>query len=96
MEDRFEGDATQLDSPANGAYPLDASFSDTVDLPLVPRAVYVGVSGDIVVQMVSPLNSNTPKVSITFTAAAAGSILPIRPSRILSTGTTATGLVALF
>lgn len=54
-----------------------------------PRAIYVGGAGNFVA--VRP-DGNT----VTFTAATAGSIIPIRYIRINSTNTTATALVALY
>lgn len=62
--------------------------SDTVNLAEVPRGVYVGSAGVIVAVL-----DGSP---ITFTGALAGTILPIKPTRINATSTTATGLVALY
>lgn len=63
--------------------------SDSVDLAFVTRGVYVGGSGDVVA--VSPAGD-----VVTFSNVAAGTVLPIRVTRINSTSTTATGMVALF
>lgn len=63
--------------------------SDTVTFQPT-RGVYVGVSGDVTVDMADG------DANITFTAAAAGVILPIRVTRIYSTGTTATNLVRVY
>lgn len=64
--------------------------SDSVDIAdgQLTRGIYVGVSGNIV----AVVGDN----AITFKGAVAGSVLPIRCSRINSTNTTATDLVALF
>ncbi|MGI9486184.1 MAG: spike base protein, RCAP_Rcc01079 family [Geminicoccaceae bacterium] len=53
------------------------------------KGVWVGGSGDMSVVM---HNGNT----VTFAGIVAGSLLPIAVSRIRSTGTTATAIVALF
>lgn len=53
------------------------------------RALYIGGAGNIVIR-------NKDATSITFTAVTAGSILPCRTSRVLSTSTTATSIVALY
>lgn len=63
--------------------------SDTVDLADVSRGIYVGGAGDIKVDMA---NGGT----VTLSGALAGSILPIRVSRVYSTGTTATNLINLY
>lgn len=62
--------------------------SDTVDLPWVTQAVWVGGAGNVVAVM---QNGTTG----TFTAVPAGNTLPIMARRINATLTTATNLVAL-
>lgn len=62
--------------------------SDTVNLINPAFAIYVGGSGDVVC-------INNDGVAVTFVGATAGSILPITTSRVNSTNTTATSLVAL-
>ena len=61
--------------------------NDGSDLPAPTRAVWVGGAGDLVVHM----NAQ----SVTFTSVPAGSLLPIVVTRVLATGTTATGIVSL-
>lgn len=65
--------------------------SDTVDIKSgqFTRGLYVGGAGTIVAVM----GNNT---AVTFANAVAGSVLPIRVTRINATGTTATSLVGLF
>lgn len=58
-------------------------------LARVPRAVYVGGTGNIVAV-------NQDGSTVTFNGVPAGTVLPIMPLRINSTSTTATGLVALY
>lgn len=55
----------------------------------VTRALYVGGSGDIKVDMALG-------TTVTFSAVLAGSILPIQVSRVYSTDTSATSIVALY
>lgn len=62
--------------------------SDTVDLPWVTQAVWVGGAGNVVAVMP---NGQTG----TFTGVPAGNTLPIMARRINATLTTATNLVAL-
>jgi len=62
---------------------------DSTDLANETRGIYVGGTGDIVVHDKAGNN-------VTFSSAQAGTVLPIRTKRVLSTSTTATNLVALF
>lgn len=59
--------------------------SDSADLSPIPRALYFGTAGDVAIR-------DEKGTDITYTVTA-GSILPFRPTRVLSTGTTATGIV---
>ncbi len=85
IPDEFNGYTPGLDSPYSKA--VAATPSDSADLPFVTRAVYVGGSGDVAVQ----LRDGT---SVTFTAVPVG-LLKIRAHRVLATGTDATNLVVL-
>jgi hypothetical protein len=72
---------------ANSA--VSVTTSDTADLSSgFTRAVYVGGTGDLAVNMIDG-------TSVTFKAIPAGALLPISVTRIKSTGTTATNIVAL-
>jgi hypothetical protein len=64
--------------------------NDGADLPngFVPRALLIGVAGTIVVR-----TKDNPTANVTLTVPAG--ILPLRVVRVLSTGTTATNIVAL-
>jgi hypothetical protein len=86
MPDRFSRNLPSLVSPATAAFTITPS--DTLDLPEVTRAVYIGASGALAVRMSSGQ-------TITFSGVIGGSTLPIRIDRVLATGTTATGVVGL-
>lgn len=58
------------------------------------RGLYVGGAGNVVVLM-KGYGDEAPN-QVTFTGVAAGSILPIRVSKVLLTGTTATSILALY
>jgi hypothetical protein len=75
------------DFPADWAAAVTPS--DTVDFDQRPRALYVGSSGNITVNMADGQ-------AVTFANVPAGMILPVRPKRVLATGTTASNIVALF
>ncbi len=61
---------------------------DSNDLSFLPRAIYVGGAGDLNVEMKS---GNTVK----FSAIPVGTLIPIRVNKVLSTGTTATLILAI-
>ena len=63
---------------------------DSNNLAQASRALYVGVAGDISVEM---LGSGS---AIIFKAVPAGTILPIQVTRVNSTSTTATNITALY
>lgn len=64
--------------------------SDTDDLVNVSRALYVGVTGDVKVD----LYENGVRTTVTFKAVPVG-ILPVRASRVYAAGTTATSVLSL-
>jgi hypothetical protein len=66
-----------------------ATPDDSNDLSSPTRGIYVGASGDV---KVISLDGN----DVTFTDLAAGVIHPISCTRIYSTGTTATSIVAIY
>ncbi len=63
--------------------------SDTVDLAKVSRGIYVGVAGNVTVIMKGG-------ATLTFTGVQAGSLIPIRVTRVKATLTTATNMVAIY
>jgi hypothetical protein len=77
-------------STSSSEYMVAVTPSDSVDLPNgQPRGLYVGATGNVVVRDAGGTNT-------TLVGLAAGLIHPIAPVRILSTGTTATGIVAVY
>lgn len=78
---------TTLTAPAREAAAITPS--NETDLAAMSRAIYVGGAGDLAVTMASGL----PAV---FRNVPAGAILPIRARRVLSDGTTAGDIVALW
>lgn len=81
----YDKDYTAASGAAEAVTP-----SDGTDLPRGCRALYVGGTGTLVLI----LDKDTSSVS--FVGVAAGSVLPVRVRRVLSTGTTATNIVALY
>ena len=84
--DRFSGVSDAFIGPYRKAEAV--TKSDTVDLTNVSCALWVGGAGNVVVIM-------QDGTQVTFTGVAAGTLLPICISRVLSTNTTATNMVAL-
>lgn len=77
--------STRDSSAADNAVAITPSDSAEIQYP---RGIYVGVSGDVAVLMRGGGN-------VVFKAAPVG-VLPIRPIKVLSTGTTATDMLALY
>lgn len=72
--------------------PIDADTitpNDNTDLT-TPGVLYVGSGGTLIIRMM-----NTT-ASYTFLNVPNGAFLPIMASRVVSTGTTCTGIIALF
>lgn len=87
MADQHQFAAEGLTSPADNATAVTPS--DSTDLAYTSRALYVGGAGNIVVTMAGGGD-------VTFTAVPAGSILPVRVTRVKSTSTTATSIINLY
>lgn len=85
MADNFPGSTGDVTSP--GADAVSITPNDTTVLDIT-RAIYVGTSGSVAVKMKSG-------ATVTFTSVPVG-ILPIRVQQVLSTGTTASGIIALY
>ena len=85
MTDYFEGFGKGLDSPATGLFNVTAS--DSVDLAIVPRALIIGVAGDV---KMTGLDGVTDVYPLPV------GIIPCRVSRIWATSTTASDIVGLY
>lgn len=79
---------SKLDILAPSASAEAITPSNSVNLSGTTRGIYVGVTGDVT----AVINGN----AILFKAVPVGLILPIRATRVNSTGTTATNMVALY
>jgi len=83
--DPFENYATGLESSARDAFAITPH--DDNDLEVYPRALLIGVAGDLEVIM---LDGSTPVV-----LPVPAGYNPLRVKRVLDTNTTATGIVGL-
>ena len=72
-------------------YPVEVTNSDTADINSgkLCNGLHCGSGGDITVLLADG-------TSITFAATAAGSMIPVRCKRVMSTGTTPTDIVAFY
>jgi hypothetical protein len=67
---------------------IEITPSDSADLEINVKAIYVGATGTMRVRFHSGH-------IVTFTALLAGTIYPMHVSRVFATGTDATGLIGL-
>jgi hypothetical protein len=87
MTDKFASYSAGLDGPATGGFAIAKSDSTVLAQPT--RAVWVGGAGDLAVTY---LDGTTD----TLTAVPAGTLLPIRVTKVMATGTTATAISGLY
>lgn len=69
--------------------PFAVTPSDATPLPVVPKALYVGTAGNVVLRGVAGSSD------VTFRNVAAGQVIDVRASFVRATGTTAADIVAL-
>lgn len=82
---QLHGDAVANPSRA----PFAVTPHDTDALPTIPKALYVGTAGDLV------LRGAGGAADVTFRNVGAGQVLDVRASHVRATGTTAGAIVAL-
>ncbi len=88
MTDRYGNIPITRTMPAE-AYIAAILDTDLGPVDAIPRAIYIGGDGDVVA--INDLGD-----PITFVGMKGGVIYPIRPNRINTTGTTATGILCLY
>lgn len=87
MPNDFQNYADSPTAPSLLCYPITPS--DTVALPHLTKALYIGEGGDIV------LRSALGEADVTFTNLPSGYILDVRTLVVRATGTTAAAIVGL-
>lgn len=87
MSDKFENRGDSVSAPATRFAAVTPS--DSADLGELPKALYVGVGGALVLR-------GADGVVVTFTQVVGGTVLPVRARRVQATGTTASAIVALY
>ena len=88
MADPFSGTMDSVSSPATRAAAV--APHDVTALADVPKALFVGTGGAIV------LRGCGGGADATLKNVPSGSVLPVRVSHVRATGTTATDIVALY
>lgn len=69
--------------------PYAVTPHNTDALPRVPKALYIGTGGNVVVR------GSEASADVTFTNVPSGSYLIVQASHVRATGTTASGIVAM-
>ncbi|MBL4757615.1 MAG: hypothetical protein JKY32_08250 [Rhizobiales bacterium] len=87
IQDRFHDYSPGPTGPLTGGF--DVTPNDGADLSELPRALMVAGAGDVAVEFVDG-------TALTLPGLQAGVIYAVRVSRILATGTTATGIKGLY
>jgi len=86
MPDRFLNTSPSLSGPATHGFAVTPH--DTNLLSETTRAVYVGSAGSLAVQLASG-------AVITFAGVSSGTMLPVRASKVMATGTSAADILGL-
>lgn len=86
MADRFQNSSPSIAGPASHGFAV--APSDSSLLSETTRGVYVGTGGNIAALLLSG-------ASVTFTSVPSGALLPVRLTKIMATGTSASNIVAL-
>ncbi len=86
MSDRYANHNSGLESPATHGFAITPD--DDADLPEATRAIFVGAAGAVSAILVSG-------ATVTLAGIPAGTVLPVRATRVLATATTAGALVGL-
>lgn len=99
MADRFGSFSASLESPAANGFSIQPS--DSIIFDYVTRGIYVGVSGNVRINMQTYSEANnltgiTPNTYLDFVNVPAGLTLSVRAKGVQATGTTANSLVGLY
>lgn len=87
MTEKYQGRADGITAPVRHGFAIGAA--DGADLAAETRAIYVGGAGNLRLVLASG-------DEVTFTGLLAGTLLPVRATRVKATGTTATQLLGLY
>ncbi|MGY6637337.1 MAG: spike base protein, RCAP_Rcc01079 family [Erythrobacter sp.] len=85
--DPFEHYSDSVTAPAKAAFAITPD--DTAELPVTPRAIFIGTGGDLVLRAVDS------DADVIFANLPNGAILPVRARAIRASGSTAANIVGL-
>lgn len=86
MSDEFEGTAQSVLTPSENAFAV--APHDSTALPAIPKYLYVGNGGDVVIR------AKDSASDAVFRNVPTGGYLYVRASHVRATGTTASAIVA--
>lgn len=86
--DNFPDSSPSRQDPALNSFAITPS--DSVVLPYITRAIYIGVGGDV------SLILTKDNSAVLFKNVVAGSLLPLRVKQVMNTNTTATNIVGVY
>lgn len=86
MSDEFQAMSQSALTPSENAFAITPS--DTLPLPVVPKYLYVGIAGRVVLQ------TKEGAGDVVFDNVPAGGYIYVRASHVRATGTTASAIVA--
>ena len=93
--DPYDHMRSETDSPAKEAFVITPSDSENLSVSV--RGLYIGVSGNLHVRMHGGANNITsPGANVVFVNVVAGTVLPIRVDTVMATTTTAGHIVGLY
>ena len=84
MTEQWQHRAIERDSPATGGVAITPSDATIIDPPF--RGLWVGTAGDVAILHLD---------GTTVTYPGASGIMPVSGTKVLATGTTATGIVGM-
>ena len=86
MADRFQNFSDSPVAPATAPFPILPS--DSAELPLATKGIYVGTGGDVTLRGINAA------ADVTYRNLPDASYIAVRASHVRATGTTATNLIA--
>ena len=85
--DRFSAHSDLTNAPSRAPFPVTPH--DSAELSTLPKALYVGTGGTVVLRGVDGTSD------VTFRNIANGQVIDVRAQYVRATGTTATDIIAL-
>jgi hypothetical protein len=93
--DPYDHIRSEPDSPAKEAFVITPSDSENLSISV--RGLYIGVGGNLHVQMHGGANNvANPGANVVFVNVVAGTVIPIRVDTVMATSTSAGHIVGLY